>query len=746
MAESVQFPQQRVRFGAYEVDLQARELWKAGRRRKLTGQPFSVLAILLERPGEVVSREELQKRLWPDTFVDVDHNLNTAINKIREALNDSKERPQFIETLSRRGYRFIAKVESVQSASPPVPDGVESASSDATENGAIATPMQEIAAGLPVTDAETAWVQTSHPPLPRKWRVAGWSALAIAALVIAYLLRPAMPAPQVTGTSQLTRDGVPKLYVLRGQPPALLTDGSRIYFTEPGPVRSTLMQISTDGGEAVPIHLPFDSFPYAASLVPDRPELLVTGGPSVSQGTALWRVPVPAGQPRRIGSVFANDATLSPDGTTLYYTFGRAIFRANPDGSDQRKILAVDGDPYWIRVSPDGKVLRFSVARGDFDTNSLWEAHPDGTHARQLLAGWNSWKNDCCGNWTSDGKYFLFESTRDGVANLWATRETGDLWRKTSREPVRLTLGEMSSQAPLPNREGTKVFFIGATSHGEVVRYDAKTQTFTPYLPGLSAEGLAFSQDGKKLAYVTYPEGILWVSAVDGSERRQLSFLPMQVALPRWSPDGTRIVFTSRTPGKPWQIYVVTAEGGNPEQLTSGDSDNMDAVWSADGNSLVFSGEPYRLRESKEPGIHILNLKTHQVTDMPGSERLFSPRSSPDGHTLLAMGVFFDKLELYDFAERKWQDLVKMPAVSYPGWSRDGKCIYFATAFNATMPVYQICLNDKKLERIVDLSKAGPLAEGSLGGWTGLAPDDSILATRDIGIQEIYALDTHFPK
>jgi TolB-like protein/DNA-binding winged helix-turn-helix (wHTH) protein/Tfp pilus assembly protein PilF len=114
LAGADQIPQERLRFGAYEVDLRAGELWKGGRRRKLTGQPFSVLAILLERAGEVVSREELQKRLWPDTFVDVDHNLNSAINKIREALNDSSERPQFIETLSRRGYRFIAPVESVQ--------------------------------------------------------------------------------------------------------------------------------------------------------------------------------------------------------------------------------------------------------------------------------------------------------------------------------------------------------------------------------------------------------------------------------------------------------------------------------------------------------------------------------------------------------------------------------------------------------------------------------------------------------
>ena len=100
-----------IRFATFEVDLQAQELRKGGLRLKLTGQPFQVLAILLEQPGVIVTREELQKRLWPDTFVDVDHNLNTAINKIREALSDSPENPRFVETLPRRGYRFIAPVD-----------------------------------------------------------------------------------------------------------------------------------------------------------------------------------------------------------------------------------------------------------------------------------------------------------------------------------------------------------------------------------------------------------------------------------------------------------------------------------------------------------------------------------------------------------------------------------------------------------------------------------------------------------
>src|SRR6476469_2961721 len=100
-----------IRFATFEVDLQTQELRKGGLRLKLSGQPFQVLAILLEQPGVGVTREELQKRLWPDTFVDVDHNLNTAINKIREALGDSSENPRFVETLPRRGYRFIAPID-----------------------------------------------------------------------------------------------------------------------------------------------------------------------------------------------------------------------------------------------------------------------------------------------------------------------------------------------------------------------------------------------------------------------------------------------------------------------------------------------------------------------------------------------------------------------------------------------------------------------------------------------------------
>ena len=101
-----------IRFDVFEVDLRAGELYKAGRKIKLQIQPFCVLALLLERPGEVITRGEFEKRLWPeDTFVDFDHSLNTAIRKLRQALGDDKEKPRFVETLPKRGYRFIGKLD-----------------------------------------------------------------------------------------------------------------------------------------------------------------------------------------------------------------------------------------------------------------------------------------------------------------------------------------------------------------------------------------------------------------------------------------------------------------------------------------------------------------------------------------------------------------------------------------------------------------------------------------------------------
>ena len=124
MAATPTSPANLVRFGIFEVDLAAGELRKSGVRIRLQEQPFQVLTLLVQRPSELVTREELRQKLWPaDTFVDFDHSLNTAINKLREALNDSAATPRYIETLPRRGYRFVATVERVAAVEPAAARG-----------------------------------------------------------------------------------------------------------------------------------------------------------------------------------------------------------------------------------------------------------------------------------------------------------------------------------------------------------------------------------------------------------------------------------------------------------------------------------------------------------------------------------------------------------------------------------------------------------------------------------------------
>ena len=230
MAEGLHSPRV-ISFGIFEVDLQTGELRKAGLKLKLTGQPFQVLAILLERPGDVVTREELQKRLWPDTFVDIDHNLNTAINKIREALDDSAESPRFVETLPRRGYRFISSVNR------------ENANASAADSERL---KGEIGSG------KTAAVDAVAPATSPKFRWLGVLAAGIVILaIVATFVWPRLTQtpPRVLATTQLTGDGMTKT--------RLLTDGSRLYITETKRQSQFLVQASVAGGETSRIPTPF---------------------------------------------------------------------------------------------------------------------------------------------------------------------------------------------------------------------------------------------------------------------------------------------------------------------------------------------------------------------------------------------------------------------------------------------------------------------------------------------------------
>jgi Tol biopolymer transport system component len=300
----------------------------------------------------------------------------------------------------------------------------------------------------------------------------------------------------------------------------------------------------------------------------------------------------------------------------------------------------------------------------------------------------------------------------------------------------------------VPGKDGKRVFVLGERERGELVHYDSRSGQFVPYLSGISAEAVDFSRDAQWATYVAYPEGALWRSRVDGSERLQLTTSPMQIAAPRWSPDGKRIVFMGQLPDKPWKIYLISANGGNPQQLIPGESGEETPSWSTDGNSIAYG----RLPDSSNPGdvrIGVLDLSTQQVSLLPGSEGLGSPKWSPDGRYLACQQFDWlftgssEKLMLFDFAARKWAGLADV-RTEWPTWSRDGKYLYFVIRSAGDTAEFRVRVSDHKLERIVDLKDLHQ-AWGPFGPWSGLAPDDSPLAMRDVGTQDIYALDLQLP-
>jgi Tol biopolymer transport system component len=275
------------------------------------------------------------------------------------------------------------------------------------------------------------------------------------------------------------------------------------------------------------------------------------------------------------------------------------------------------------------------------------------------------------------------------------------------------------------------------------VRYDKKRDEFVPYLSGISAEGLSFSRDGQWVAYVSYPDGILWRTRVDGSEKIQLSFPPMRAVAPRWSPDGKQIAFIAVLPGGVMNIYVIPRAGGSAEHLLPSDRGQMDVDWSPDGKSLVF-GTTVDFTGS----IHILDLSSRRVSTIPGSTGFFSPHWSPDGRYISGTIIQSKKLMLFDTATQSWTKACDCE-VGFPMWSHDGKYIYFEhlSELDKVYSIARLRPGNGKIETVADVSKVGRWTAGTNSGqWFGLAPDDSPLVARDISTQEIFALEMQWPE
>jgi Tol biopolymer transport system component/DNA-binding winged helix-turn-helix (wHTH) protein len=692
-------------FEDFDLDPRCYRLRRSGQDLKLERIPLELLLLLARRPGELVMREEIVESLWgKGVHLDTENAINTAIRKIRLALADDPAHPRFVQTVTGKGYRFIARL-----ADPAPSTVVTSAGPE----------------GL-VAGSETRGSR-------RYVAVLAGSVVFVIALGVILLMRWSTTVPQAFNYAQITNDGQPKIG-------PILTDGLRLYFAEGSQNHRALMQVAASGGETTTLTSPLET-PRLMDIAPDRSGLLISlGEPAYSE---LRKLSLPASGVRRTKDIQAEDATWSPDGREVAFVRGKDLYAARNDGAEPRKLATFPGLPSWPRWSPDGNRLRVTVADSITGFSSLWEVSADGKAPHPILPGWNPAPSECCGSWTPDGSCFVFQATREGKTEIWAIRERRGL-DFVSSQPVRLTAGQMNSLAPLVSPDGKKLYVIGEQLRGELVHYDARSGAFVPYLSGISAEFVDFSKDGKWVAYVSFPDRILWKSRIDGSERLQLTAAPVQATMPRWSPDAKRIAYHDTAPGKPWQVYFISADGGNPEPLLNEPRNQMDPNWSPDGNSMVFSYFPVFDRVPPEKlGIYMVDLKTRSSKKLPGSNGLWVPRWSSDGSHIVARSADSQSLMLFDFASQKWSELARDVYVVPVNWSADGKSVFYVRR-GAQPAILRVSIADHKVEEVVNLKD---LRQTGFRGaaWAGLTPDDSPMFLRDVGTEEIYALDLRLP-
>jgi DNA-binding winged helix-turn-helix (wHTH) protein/Tol biopolymer transport system component len=718
-------------FGPFRVDPDKRLLLRDNNPIPLQPKAFETLLVLVQHCEAVVLKDDLMKSVWPDTFVE-ESNLAQNIFVLRKTLGDTAGDHRYIVTIPGRGYRFTEKVRLV-----PETD-------DILLRSVTRIVVEE------ETEPETDFLPDGErralpaPALGKQhW---GRTLLLVLAGVIAgglavWALLAPQPMPKVLRSVQLTHFG-------RVEPDSpVLTDGSRLYFTERIGGSWSLAQVAEQGGEPTLV-----STSVAAIALLDidhsRSRLLVGAqkGPTADSFNPLWEVPTGGGSGRRLGDALGEYAAWSPDGQSIAYSQEGALFVARDDGQEPRKLFSAAQLIEYLRWSPDGKSLSFTLRSAATGARSLWEITADGHDPHPANWGWKPrpghWgEGECCGDWSPDGKYFVFRSVHDGVASLWAVRERRDWIHKGGGLPVQLYTSPDHIGQPRFSADGKKIFFVDYQERRELVRYDSSRNLFVPYLNGIPARHLSFSRDGQWVAYKNETDGSLWRSRSDGTQALRLTFPPLEVLHSTWSPNGKSIVF-----GANGSLYKIPSEGGQPEALPPQGAGATQPSWSADGRSLLFVGWKMSEPEGHQSSIYLLDLSTRQIQIVPGSEGFEGPQWSPDDKYAAAADKKDRKLMLFDFARRQWSELADgIPYGWGIRWSADGRYVYYQHMHaGEEQPIFRVRLSDHRVEQITS-SRQILRADVLSYSMTGLTPDDSPLASLVRRNSDVYALQLDLP-
>ena len=742
---------ERMTFGLFEVDLRAGELWKAGFRVRLSGQPFRVLMVLLEHAGEVVTREELQVRVWgSNTNVDFERAISGTINKVRDALGDSAENPRFVETLTKRGYRFIAPVTLVNAHTHDKPKALAAhealplSGDQHPEKLSQVTVVEEVlprlsalvpdlADGLP-GEREHLKPLLAGPSIRRTWSqleilLGGVSAVLLAGILVQWAFRrPSELAP--VRVSQVTHD-VP---VSLGPPNVesfltLVQDGDRILTHVLVNGRSHLSSIITSTGEVQPITMPAEiTSSSLADISRDGSRLLLRSNRSSESEQPLWIVPSSGGSGQRVGNVLAHDATWMPDGATILYASGNNLTLFRQDTDVSTPFAALGGRAFWLRWSPTGKVLRFTLINPVTHVSSLWELSNRDRKPHAIPDLDTIGTSRCCGVWTADGKNYVFTADEN-------------LWQLSSQRLRELTNGPLRYMSPVAARTGSKIFFIGLEPTSGLQEFDTQQHSFKAAPAFLAdANRIEYSRDGVWVAWTDVYERLWRARAADGSDKIRLTSDAMEVFSAHWSPDGKQLAMMARERGSVWKVYTISEQGGASEAVTNDDRNAADPSWSPDGLSLVYGREPDLMgKESGPRNLQVVTLKTRHTEAVPDSEGFFSPRWSPDGRWILALSLDQERLVLFDTRLKRWSQLLA-GGVADPVWSADSSSITIHAFSAEREPMLRVSVPQGQVHLVADLSNFHDREYGNyfFGGLT--ARGEPLVRPR-IGTGNLYSLD-----
>ncbi|HUA16871.1 MAG TPA: winged helix-turn-helix domain-containing protein [Verrucomicrobiae bacterium] len=602
----------RARFGPFEVDLHTHELWKFGTRLRLVGQPFEILAVLLSRPGELVTREELRNRLWPsDTFVDFNHGLNAAVNKLREALSDSAENPRYIETLPRRGYRFIAKVEWL--AERPAAIAVSPVPPDLPNPPGIPAPAASSPAFHPATEHPAA-DEFPLGSLPRYLTGAG--VIFTILLAIALVIRTGSNSK--AGASASVERTRPLMSISDTAGPAFSADGTSVAFfrersegSEAGIYATAvdsdrLIQLTNNEDDCCPVWSPdgrwvaftrVHDHEYSIYLIPSDGggEQKQKAEKILTQSAAFTITPIgPLEHKLDTGSIMAHHGEIdwSPDGQSIVFAGPSGLYTVRLDNSAVNRITAppLGVDDWGPTFSPDGKSVMFVRTHQVGAPDEIWTVPAPGGEGTRRLS--ERGRIDSPPQWSFDGHSVIYSSNRTGHPALWrASLEAPD---------EALPINEAGSFAwdPAVSRRGYRFVYerlLRNLSIWQMDLNDSGPKHAYLLVPSTSdtdqGPGPQFSPDGQKLAYMSDRSGTMeiWISNRDGSNPYQLSAVG-GAGTPRWSPDSQTVAFDASTPNGS-KIVAMNVHGGAPVILTPDNFHSVCPSWSRDGR-WVYLGSP----------------------------------------------------------------------------------------------------------------------------------------------------------